>query len=426
MLSGHCHVEKDLLRQGHTKSDLNKSHTTIYMDDRSFCDSNIPRLLDRADAWLRWSTMTNLLENTKIQAVARTKQKQNQLADLRPEWTGQAETTILGITLTLERRRNSETEIKRIDKAKRRTKLLACLPLPWPNKLAVFKALVLPAVVYGWVCRKMPADDADHLHKALTRALHTNVMANSDIRKVVYGGTTHPLCVIKQRLFRRLGRLKKQKSVTWTNRAWTSTNLLRNYLADDNWTEVREWCWTNTSRVSLTLDAAENKTFHDPECHLLRQQWRLQCLQDWLQGQRHEARLWRETESIENIERQMLRIDLNWARHVLETACAPHRAVLLGSVVSPAWLSRSRGDSSECPWCSESFATLLHLFWDCPSHHGEITKPTNYLQARFGWPECNAHEDESWKILNHMANVVSQLWLARHGESHAVPTGTDN
>ena len=139
--------------------------------------------------------MTNLLENTnKIQAVARTKQKQNQLADLRAEWTGQAETTILGITLTLERRRNSETEIKRIDKAKRRTKLLACLPLPWPNKLAVYKALVLPAVVYGWVCRKMPADDADHLHKALTRALHTNVMANSDIRKVVYGGTAHPLC----------------------------------------------------------------------------------------------------------------------------------------------------------------------------------------------------------------------------------------
>ena len=415
------------MRQGHTKNDLNKSHTTIYMDDRSFCDSNIPRLLDRADAWLRWSTMTNLLENTnKIQAVARTKQKQNQLADLRPEWTGQAETTILGITLTLERRRNSETEIKRIDKAKRRTKLLACLPLPWPNKLAVYKALVLPAVVYGWVCRKMPADDADHLHKALTRALHTNVMANSDIRKVVYGGTTHPLCVIKQRLFRRLGRLKKQKSVTWTNRAWTSTNLLRNYLADDNWTEVREWCWTNTSRVSLTLDAAENKTFHDPECHLLRQQWRLQCLQDWLQGQRHEARLWRETESIENIERQMLRIDLNWARHVLETASAPHRAVLLGSVVSPAWLSRSRGDSSECPWCSESFATLPHLFWDCPSHHGEITKPTNYLQARFGWPERNVQEDESWKILNHMANVVSQLWLARHGESHAVPNGTDN
>ena len=225
--------------------------------------------------------MTNLLENTnKIQAVARTKQKRNQLADLRPEWTGQAETTILGITLTLERRRNSETETKRIDNARRRTKLLACLPLPWPNKLAVYKALFLPAVVYGWVCRKMPADDADHLHKALTRALRTNVMANSDIRKVVYGGTTHPLCVIKQRLFRRLGRLKKQKSVTWTNRAWTSTNLLRNYLADDNWTEVREWCWTNTSCTSLTLDAAENKTCHDPECHLLRQQWRLQCLQD--------------------------------------------------------------------------------------------------------------------------------------------------
>ena len=38
----------------------------------------------------------------------------------------------------------------------------------------------------------------------------------------------------------------------------------------------------------------------------------------------------------------------------------------------------------------------------------------------------NVQEDESWKILNHMANVVSQLWLARYGEGHAVPTGTDN
>lgn len=85
-----------------------------------------------------------------------------------------------------------------------------------------------------------------------------------------------------------------------------------------------------------------------------------------------------------------------------ETASAPHRAVFLGNVISPAWLPRSRGNSSECTWCSESFATLPHLFWDCPSHHGETTKPTNYLQACFGWPERNAHEDESWKIFNHM------------------------
>ena len=46
--------------------------------------------------------------------------------------------------------------------------------------VAVYKALLLPAVVYGWVCRKVPADDADHLHKAFARALHANIMANSD------------------------------------------------------------------------------------------------------------------------------------------------------------------------------------------------------------------------------------------------------
>ena len=106
-------------------------------------------------------------------------------------------------------------------------------------------------------------------------------------------------------------REEAEASVTWTSCAWTSIKLLRNYLAFDNWTEVREWRWTNTSRISLILDAAENKTCHGPEFHLLRRQWRLQCLQDWLQGQRHEARLWKEAESAENSERQMLRIDIS-------------------------------------------------------------------------------------------------------------------
>ena len=72
------------------------------------------------------------------------------------------------------------------------------------------------------------------------------------------------------------------------------------------------------------------------------------------------------------------------------------------------------------------FNTIPHLFRDCLSRLGEITKSTNYLQARLGWPERTAHEDESWKILNHMANLVSQLWLPRFGVGHAVPTGADN
>ena len=113
----------------------------------------------------------------------------------------------------------------------------------------------------------MPQDANRWPLQALTCPLHTNVIANNESRKVVYGGTTYPLSVIKLRLFWRLWCLTNL--TTWTNRPWTGTNFLRTYLTDADWTEAGNWRWSNGNNAQLTLDASDEKAFHDPECHFI-------------------------------------------------------------------------------------------------------------------------------------------------------------
>ena len=168
----------------------------IFVDDRSFVDSGLHRSIDRVDTWAEWSSRVQLRENLdKIQAVAKQQRQQALLHHEKPEWTQHSEIKVLGITITNKRRQNSKTEKQRLDRALSRTNLIAALPLSQQTLFAAYQALVVSVAAYGWTRRRPTKQSSDSLHNALTKALKTNKVANSNIRKVVYAATTYPVIV---------------------------------------------------------------------------------------------------------------------------------------------------------------------------------------------------------------------------------------
>ena len=117
---------------GYTIPESKAADTRIYMDDRTFVDSDLRRALDRVMAWTTWSSSVGLLENeNKIQALAKTKALQSQLQILQPVWTQNKTLSALGVSIRAGPVANTALEEARVQAATQRAKLLACLPLSY-------------------------------------------------------------------------------------------------------------------------------------------------------------------------------------------------------------------------------------------------------------------------------------------------------
>ena len=139
---------------GYTIPESKAADTRIYMDDRTFVDSDLHRALDRVMAWTTWSSSVGLLENeNKIQALARTKAVQSQLQALQPVWTQDKTLSALGVSIRAGPVANTALEEIRVQAATQRAKLLACLPLSYRHKMELYRIFVLPKATYGWINR---------------------------------------------------------------------------------------------------------------------------------------------------------------------------------------------------------------------------------------------------------------------------------
>ena len=116
-------------------------------------------------------------------------------------------------------------------------------------------------------------------------------------------------------------------------------------------------------------------------------------------------------------------IDFAWLRTFLDRCDGAARSVLLGSVVSPAWMSRipNANHDGRCDFCPEVFATWPHLAWHCEGVPDvstmRPTSPAHYLGQRMGWPLKNQPEDERLAILAWLGHVSQLLWLGRYGHT---------
>ena len=384
--------------------------TGIYMDDRSVVDSDLHRSIDRVDTWPEWSSRVQLRESLdKIQ-----QRQQAILHHEKPEWTQHSEVKVLGITITNKRRQNSKTEKQRLDRALSRTNLIAALPLSQQTLFAAYQALVVSVAAYGWTHRRPTKQSSDSLPNALTKALKTNKVANSNIRKVVYAATTYLDCVALQRLVRRTCRLRLHNHLRWNNKAFTSVHLLRTLMKAHGWTEQAPWHWTNGRGNNRLVTSPSN------ERKLICNYFVTKLVNSG------DAIVW-----MPGPVGQDMKL-LGGGNHQQNLSGKPKLMVrtLLGSVVpftpaQPVNVQFCLGLQCHLAGFTEArvffFVSLVllqlghveHLFWQCPGWPRRPMTPSSFLQQRFGWPPASQPSNIAHQILHHIREVIAGLWNQR-------------
>jgi len=249
--------------------------TRIYMDDRSWIDSNYDRALQRATQWHTWSARVGLRESLeKIQACAKPSRLQDILRQDRPDWTIQDTVKVLGVSLRPKRMANTRLEQGRLHSSLRRAKILSCLPVPYHRKTELYCMFVVPKALYGWIVRFPTKADSNKIFNALSRMTGTNRMANPLIRSIIYGGACHLQILLAIRLFKCLCRMRCRGTAVWTNVPGTPSRKFRDWLKDWGWREISPWNWQRNAHTLRVPEHAEV----DAYCHQIRMAWRHELL----------------------------------------------------------------------------------------------------------------------------------------------------
>ena len=412
-------------------TDGSDSLTRIYMDDRTFWCRTWTGLRERIERWAEWSDRTALLENrAKTQVIGKTAHNKRELQDVcDPSWIKREAKVLGATTVSTGRRADSDLETQRFTKALRRVALLRSTGLSWTSMFRAYQSFVNSIASYGWIGKLPTQTKADMLFRGFTRATgYQQRMANLTLRKVLYGGALDLRIKAGLGLFRKVAR-RRHKSLEaqaagrealqfrWQNKAATTVGLLRRWLASDGWTETRPWVWKHTNAHSRPADSVislERRNFRVPKLeHAIRHLWRAQQFLSWSLGDRHEARDLVGRGGLRQVLRDFEDIDLMRTRRQLETSGAC-RAVLLGSVVSDAWLAVAMQQSDTCALCHGEAGHWHHVCWQCPqTADTRGPKPPNLLTARFGWLRRGQYRQDL-QTLRHLTSCVARVWQTRH------------
>ena len=367
--------------------------TRIYMDDRSWIDSNYDRALQRATQWHTWSARVGLRESLeKIQACAKPSRLQDILRQDRPDWTIQDTVKVLGVSLRPKRMANTRLEQGRLHSSLRRAKILSCLPVPYHRKTELYCMFVVPKALYGWIVRFPTKADSNKIFNALSRMTGTNRMANPLIRSIIYGGACHLQILLAIRLFKCLCRMRCRGTAVWTNVPGTPSRKFR-WLAQRlglarNFTlELATQCsysscpWARRSGCILPSDSHGLATRA------------AQKVNRWQAPRSRGVASPYVTVANENRDGKC------WSRS--SSSHSHDLWSLQGSVVSPAWMGRAHADEDPlCPWRTRT-GNFLHIAWQCrafPLSASRPIKPSSWLLSRFGWPQTStsSHQQKSF------------------------------
>ena len=125
-------------------------------------------------------------------------------------------------------------------------------------------------------------------------------------------------------------------------------------------------------------------------------------------GKSHEEQESRSLTSPLQMHAKIQNVDLEAARWSFMKSDAPARAIILGSIVSLAWLGRAHStEDSPCPWCGR-VGNLMHIAWHCsqlPNIKDRPPKPTSWFLSQFAWPQINTPANVHKQVLQWFASV---------------------
>ena len=376
----------------------------IYMDDRTFISRSPSTLVQNVTGWQNWSQSVGLVENlAKTQFTAGGQTHCSRLSnELQDPSQVQTSFEVLGCSARVGPRQNSKTEKQRLEAARQTLLLLGNLRWSFERFWRACRSHALSKGLYGWIGRLPVLKDSWRIWAVVRRTQRVHQHANKFLRAIIFGGNSHLDCLSGTNLIRIVMQLKRLRLVQWSDRKVPGNPL---------WT-LRAWC----ERRDYSADhrpfqwSADHPSFTINLCqqpvkaaqHAARQGWRWKMWKDFLLSGCHECP---EVESFTVAD--FASLDFDRTRKLASSRPA-YRAVIAGSLLSPACMQASSELPTMCPWCNVHLGHWWRVMWECSHRPVHVSPPRSVVAARFGWGATDAEVE--WL---HFA--AGAIWRHRHG-----------
>jgi len=398
---------------------INRSSTTLYLDDRTITCSSPEHLRDHWENWVHWSSRVGLIESVnKAVAVAAKPRFHDHLASVFEQDAVQVSgaTKVLGAVTVSCPRPLADAESSRVASAVRVVRLLSTIGFTLAPFLRTVGQFALSKASFGWVGRGPTLAASGKLWTACWVASSRVHYSSPELRSVLFGGIYHLDCLWACRLVAALLRSSVHALPVWSLKFGTPSAALHGWLLHRGWVLVRPFVWSHAvgqCRLDLSrrvtpqlLAGLIGRARHD-----LRTGWRGWAFQRWCCSSRHEL------VSLPDPLPVFSRVNWSSAREwALSSASAA--TVCLGATYSPAHFRERDPSKAGCFWpgCSVSVAHFSHVFWECPCRVNPPVFPPGFalppFLARFGW-DCGEDADLVSAVRSWLCCVQDRLWDSR-------------
>ncbi|CAE7238350.1 Pol [Symbiodinium sp. CCMP2592] len=362
---------------------------SIYMDDRAFAASSPQGAVQAWRSWTAWCERLGLRENlSKAKVICRNPFQQATMVQLGiPPRCFVDSARVLGVDFSKSSAagRLSDTATQRDEEAKRILDRLACLPVPHAAKVALFRTRVSPLTSWGlWLQARNTQQDSKFTTRVKKVVGGVTTMASRHLWQLLEGHWTCPSFTASMSAAAAFIRAKAYwRRMGQTVRGGLWARRVAGIFEGLGFVPTRRDAWRLPGHPELQLWGQDTKAVVQRCCHALREAFRRQLLQSFLDRNRRDARaLRRQVRYSEQQVKGAIR---------LYGQCDGHqRAVMIGAALSDAVYDVMDGGaaSQSCPWCGRAVLPCWsHLLWHCPHFaRGRPPRPQDPMAQRLAWP----------------------------------------
>ena len=162
---------------------------TLFLDDRVLTSSTGPALLDAVCEWEGWSEKLGLSENRrKLAVLPRTAAQERDI--IARGWRAAISENVRVLGVDFCRRRASRlrpTCFSRLEVAISRAQIIASLPVSCLARTRLYRILVVPKAVWGWIFKKPTKRDLARLQRPLRRLAGHQSLGSADLFRLLEG-----------------------------------------------------------------------------------------------------------------------------------------------------------------------------------------------------------------------------------------------
>lgn len=289
-------------------------------------------------------------------------------------------------------------------------KICKAKSLPVKTKHMLWQTRVVPKATWGLFFH---VPKMTQLQVCFRNFMFSHKLGAPDLQKILYGHRADlafmagfsACCALRQVMLKGM--------MAWEHRPSRGTwqNTVRIWLRNLGWNEVAPWHWAHNAlgydmrwMQLIPLQNAEFSKKLSTFDHWIRESWRCNLFNSWLNTKRRDAMAVRQNARYDEERCKMTR--------TMFEACNSHgKAVLVGAACSTAFYQKVKHGGivqNFCHWCQSSLVPSWdHLCWQCSFFRATrpAAAPQDLLQRRLAWPSLREGSIYNDSVLAHMAYV---------------------